>query len=615
MKSSVRMQRQPASALTTMILSLILAVPATMFAETTLEPSPRSFRKADRLLKRMGIDEKIGQVIHIGINASYLNRQSAEFLRLKREITENKVGGIVVFAGPVYETVHLVNRLQALAKHPLLISADFETGVGMRFSDAVNFPWSMALSATGDLELARELGAVTGQEARALGVRHVFAPVLDINNNPLNPVINVRSFGEDPATVAAFGRAFAEGLQSRGVIATAKHFPGHGNTSVDSHRGLPEIPLTLQELEKNELVPFRELVNWGIGSVMVSHISMPELDDERVAPITEPGRGIDPDSQVITGAGTIPATLSRSIVTGLLKEELGFKGLVVTDALDMSGLTIYFLPGESAVRALLAGNDILLKPEDAESAISGIKRAVSEGRLPLSRIDDAVRKQIAWKYELGLFEKRITPLEEIDGIVSSPGSISLARSISEKALTLVKNDNGTLPLAAGSKVAVLCLTNGPDFNRVGLPFVSELSSAGYKVERIVIDDRSTEESTEAAVKRASDAEIIIAAFFSRVRSGSPNSIGIPENGEKAVRAFLAKGKRTMAISFGNPYVLNGFPEISAYVVAYGDMESLQIAAAQKLAGRSDFGGKLPISLNGKFRIGHGISVSPKEDRR
>ncbi|MGI8670035.1 MAG: glycoside hydrolase family 3 protein, partial [Aridibacter sp.] len=346
-------------------------------AQTKFRPSEKDYKNADKLLKKMSLDEKIGQLVHIGINADFINQDSAEFQRLKRQITENKVGGITIFVGGVYETVHLVNRMQEAAKIPLLISADFETGVRMRFSDAVNFPWNMAVAATGNPEFAKRMGMITAREARTMGVQQDFAPVVDVNNNANNPVINVRSFGENPADVARFGIAFVEGLQSGNVLATIKHFPGHGDTAIDSHRGLPVIDYSRERFEQTEFVPFRSLINSGAGSVMISHISMPQLDSEIVKPLKNSIKAEYTEDEVITENTTIPATLSKNIVTGILKNDMKFDGLIVTDAMDMSGLTKYFQQDEAAVRAILAGNDVLIKPASADDTIRGIEEAVN----------------------------------------------------------------------------------------------------------------------------------------------------------------------------------------------------------------------------------------------
>jgi beta-N-acetylhexosaminidase len=241
-------------------------------ASNKFEPSEKSWKFADKMLKKMSVDEKVGQLVHIGINARYYNQDAAEYIELKRQIVDNKLGGIVLFGAPIYESVHLVNRMQEAAKTPLLISLDAETGIGMRFTDVENFPWNMAMAATGNPELARRAGIITGREVRGMGILQVYAPVFDVNNNADNPVINVRSFGENPVEVGRFGVAFMEGIQSQRVIATGKHFPGHGDTNVDSHRGLPIIDVSQQRLDSVELPPFKQAINAGIASIMVAHI-------------------------------------------------------------------------------------------------------------------------------------------------------------------------------------------------------------------------------------------------------------------------------------------------------------------------------------------------------
>ena len=399
----------------------------------------------------MSLDEKIGQMIHIGINADYMNQDSAKFQEFKRQVTENKIGGIIVFVGGVYDTVHFINRMQELADIPLLISADFETGVAMRFPDTINFPWNMAVSATGKPEFARREGALIAKETRALGIQWDFAPDADVNNNADNPVINVRSYGENPQQVGLFAKEFTDGLQSGNVLATAKHFPGHGDTAVDSHRGLPEINFSRERLEKTEFVPFRDLINNGVGSVMISHIAMPQLDNEKVQPLKRSEKAAYTESEVITEASTIPATLSKNIVTNILKNDMKFDGLVVTDAMDMSGLTLYFNQEEAAVRAVLAGNDVLLKPSNGDAPIRGLREAVKAGRITEARIDESVRKILAWKYKLGLEKKQHTPLDSIDKLVASRETQKLSDEIAQNAITLVKNEGNALPLKAGTE--------------------------------------------------------------------------------------------------------------------------------------------------------------------
>ncbi|MDQ6786890.1 MAG: glycoside hydrolase family 3 protein [Acidobacteriota bacterium] len=570
-------------------------------------PTEKAYKWADKQLKKMTVGEKVGQLVHIGINAKYLNQESSEYKELKRQVVENKIGGITVFVGGLYETVQLVNRMQENARIPLLISADFETGVGMRFEETVNFPWNMAIAATGNPDFARREGEIAAREAKALGVRWVFAPDADVNNNADNPVINVRSFGENPIDVARFAAAFTTGLQSQNVLATAKHFPGHGDTAVDSHRGLPIIDLPKSRLEQIELIPFKAVIDAGVGSIMVAHISLPQIDSTEIKPLKQSIKASYTESEVKSENATIPSTLSPKVITGILRNELGYDGLIVTDAMDMSGLTIYFNQDEAAVRAISAGADVILKPASADAAIRGIKEAVASGKISEERLNESVRKVLAWKYQLGLYKQKITPIDQIDTIVSSPQTRELSDEIATNAMTLVKDDNKSLPIAKGKKAVVLCITNGEDRSFVGNSFTGELRRLGLNTERIVIDERSTDKEVQEAIAKAKNAEIVVAGLFGRVRSGAKNSIGLTETGNQVLQAVLKNNPNTINVSFGNPYLLRGFPEMKTYVVAYGDMTSLQQAAARAIMGEIDFKGKLPITV-GSYARGTGIQL-------
>src|SRR5688572_7486882 len=383
------------------------------------EPSSKAVKWANEQLGKMSLEEKIGQLISVGINATFLNQDSDAYRALKHHIENNKVGGIILFRGPVYESVILVNRMQQLARYPLLVSADLEAGAGMRFDDTINFPWNMAVGATGNPEYAKRQGEITAREARALGVHQIFAPVVDVNNNAANPVINVRAYGEDPAEVSRFGAAFTEGAQAAGVIATAKHFPGHGDTAVDSHRGLPEINVARERLNTVEFVPFQATVNAGVGAVMVGHIALPQIDATAVKPLPKniKGKPTDTDEagEIIDEKGSMPATMSP-VLGRILRNDLKFNGMIVTDALSMSGLTIYFTQEEAAVRALESGADMLLKPADVDASFRGVLDAVKSGRITEKRVEESARRIMAAKYDLGLVEQRITPVDSIDRI-------------------------------------------------------------------------------------------------------------------------------------------------------------------------------------------------------
>ncbi|MDQ1590941.1 MAG: beta-N-acetylhexosaminidase [Pyrinomonadaceae bacterium] len=587
-----------------------------VFKPYTRRASREALKWADGELRRMTLEEKIGQLISVGVNATFMNQESDAFKQLRRQVEQNHVGGIILFRGSVYESVHLVNRMQQLARRPLLISADLEAGSGMRFIDTINFPWNMAVGATGNAEYARRMGEMTAREARALGIQQIFAPVVDVNSNAANPVINVRSYGEDPAEVARMAAAFTEGAQRGGVIATAKHFPGHGDTAVDSHRGLPVVNVTRARLDAVELVPFRAAIAAGVGSVMIAHIGLPQLDPTRITPLEGVGkrRPSYADTEVIVENATMPATLSPPVV-GTLRRDLGFDGIIVTDALDMSGLTIYFTPGEAAVRATLAGADMLLKPPDADAAIRGLREAVAAGRLTERRIEESARRLLAAKYDLGLVRQRIAPIEQIDRLVSTEAAVKLSDEIAERAVTLVRDDAGLLPagslsassLAAGERVYILGITNGEDRQWIMNSFTGALG--GRKFDGgTVIDDRSSEKEVDSLLDRAKAAKLIVVAMYGRVRTGQANSGALPEPGMRALKKLLERKVPVVGISFGNPYLLQSFPELKTYMVAYGDMPSLQRAAARALVGEIDVGGKLPISLPSLYARGTGIQL-------
>jgi len=585
----------------------------------TRRPSAEALRWADAELRRMKLEEKVGQLISVGVNARFLNQEGDEYKALRRQVEQNHVGGIILFRGPVYESVHLVNRMQQHARLPLLISADLEAGVGMRFEDTINFPWNMAVGATGDPAFARRQGELTARESRALGVQQVFAPVVDVNNNAANPVINVRSYGEDPGEVGRFGAAFAEGLQAHGVIATAKHFPGHGDTAVDSHRGLPVISYKRERLEQTELVPFRAAVRAGVGAVMIAHIGLPELDPTEVKPLPRSAvvrpAYVEEGGEVVVENAYVPATLSRAVVTDLLRRDLAFDGMVVTDALDMSGLTIYFQQDEAAVRAVLAGADLLLKPADPDAAARGLIGAVRSGRLTEKRIEESARRVLAAKYDLGLVRSRLTPLEQIDRLVSTPEALRLADEIGARAITLVRDDanllrreDGSAGLRPDAKLFNLAMTNGEDRLFIANAFARQLARLGRRAETAVLDARSTDAEVRAALDRAAQADVVVVSMYGRVLTGAAHSVGVPAQGAAALNALIERGAPVVGISFGNPYLLASFPKLKTYVVAYGDMPSLQRAAARAVAGQADITGRLPISLPGLYPRGTGIQL-------
>jgi beta-N-acetylhexosaminidase len=605
----------------TLLLAPFRAVAAVhSFPSYSRRPSKDALKWADAELKKMSLDEKIGQLISIGVNATFLNRESDAYKALRRQVEENHVGGIILFGSPVYESAILVNRMQQHARRPLLISADLERGAGMRFYDTSDFGWVMAVGATGNPDYARRMGEITGLEARALGIQQILAPVVDVNNNAQNPVINVRSFGEDPVEVGRFSAAFIKGAQDKGVLATAKHFPGHGNTAIDSHRGLPALDFSLSDLKSLELVPFRASIDAGVGSVMVAHIGVPKIDPTQIAPLPKKGdtKPSYADKEVIVENATLPATLSPAL-TGLLRSELGFDGIIVTDAMDMSGLTIYFRQDEAAVRAVLAGADMLLKPEGADASLPlrGLREAVRAGRITEKRIEESARRILAAKYDLGLVKQRLTPIDEIDRAVSTREAQQLAREIAERAVTLVRNDARLLPLnnlRPDARIFNLVITNGDDRLYIANSFVAAMARSGRRLETVVLDERSSEADVQKALERAAGADLVIGSLYGRVRTGQSSSIGLPESGVRALNTLLGRNAPVVGISFGNPYLLQSFPTMKTYMVAYGDMPALQQASARALLGETDITGRLPITLPALYARGTGIQLKAVEKR-
>ena len=516
----------------------------------------------------MTLDEKIGQLFAVRGYGVFMSESSPRYAELRDQVARDGVGGICWFASNVYETAELTRRLQREAKVPMLISADLESGMGMRFFDTTFWPPAMAVAATGDPSLAEQEGRVVAREARALGVNHILAPVADVNVDPDNPVINARSFGEDPADVARFVAAFVRGVQSEHVLATAKHFPGHGDTHVDSHLSMPTINASRERLEQVELVPFRAAIAAGVKSVMIGHLFVPALDP-----------------------ASLPATISHSIIEGVLRKELGYDGLVVSDAFDMGGITEHFDAGEAAVRAIEAGEDQVLLPANVDAAIAGVKAAVRSGRLTEARIDQSVRRILEAKAFVG---STIADPDEIFRVVDAKEHRDVAAEIARRAVTLVRAEPGALPLRGDKRVALVIVTDGWDAVNPLADFERELKPA----QTITIDPRTRDDQLPKI-----DADVIIAAFTLRARSGA-GAIALPAAARKLLETV--DGRNVIGIAFGTPYLLREMPRIGTYLVAYGPQPVLQHATLAALRGEAPFTGRLPVTIPGFYQRGHGI---------
>jgi beta-N-acetylhexosaminidase len=550
-------------------------------------------------------EEKVGQLFVVVARGAFHNESSPEFRALLHQVRDNHVGGIHWASGSeVFETAFLTRRLQAAAKIPLLFSADLEAGPGMRLNDTTYWPWPMAVAATGDPELARREGEIVAEESRAIGLNQIYAPVADVNVNPDNPVINVRSFGEDPREVARFVAAFVTGVQSRGVIATVKHFPGHGDTAIDSHRSLPVLNASRERLEQVELVPFRAAIAAGVGAVMTAHLAVPALD-ATPAPPREEGLSENPymhDPAEITANATLPASLSPALINGLLRGELKFQGLVVTDALDMGGLVEHFDPPEAAIRAVLAGNDQVLKSTNTEAAMAGVRRAAESGRIPAARLEESLRRILSAKARVG------APSPDFDRIfrlVDNPEHRAVCEEISRRSITLVREASGALPLEAGLRVVHIIASDGGQ-GKVGEDISRELAARlRNPPEVFVLDPRTDPNVAETAVQAAGQADAVVLSLFVRFQSGR-GTLALSDPPRGIVGRIAAASKRTVAVSFGTPYLLRELPELPTYIAAYGGQSDIQVAAARALFGEAAITGRLPVTIPGLAARGTGI---------
>jgi beta-N-acetylhexosaminidase len=565
-------------------------------------------------MKKLTADEKVGQLIIPSFESNFLSTDSDTFDALSRLVREYHVGGFHVFGGsipapsvllnPGYGTVtlgqpfsaaFLINRLQALSAVPLLNSADFETGVGFRIFGATIFPRQMAMGAIGGAEaarLVREEARITGIESRALGVHVNFAPVADVNNNPRNPVINIRSYGEDPARVAALVGAYVAGARDGRMIATIKHFPGHGDTDVDSHLGLPVVAFDRTRLEQVELVPFRNGIAQGAAAVMAAHIVLPALDP---APST-------------------PATFSRVILQDLLRREMGFGGLVYTDSMSMDAVARMLPPGDAAVRAVLAGADQVLHSPDPAAAYNAIKAAVADGRVTPAQLDASVERVLRAKASLGLHLERAIDLDAVPEKVGGRAHQAVAQEAFARALTLVKDDRRQVPLSVGRATPVLYLSilDYPSGWQIAAPsrtFIPELKKRWPQVTAIELSDHTPRAELDLVRALVPRYGAVVASVFVRAASGSgrldlvPDLVGLLKD--------LARITDRTAIPFvtcffGNPYTASFVPELPAMLLTYDFYDQPERAAVRALAGEAPIAGKLPITLSPQLRAGHGL---------
>ncbi len=594
-------------------LALLLVTCSASSPAAPPEPDRKAAAWVRRTLAKMMLDEKVAQLVIPGLSGVYTPTDSDASEKLERLVRERRVGGFHVFGGgealppallnPVYGTTGgraikgealaiatLLNRLQRASALPLLFTADFEGGAGFIVAGATRLPRAMALGATRDPGLAERAGQLGAGEGRALGVHVDFYPVVDVNVNPMNPVINIRSFGEDPELVARMATAYMRGIQQGGMLATAKHFPGHGDTATDTHLDLALVEHPRARLDAVELVPFRAAIAAGIDAVMSSHIRLPALD---------PTEGL-------------PATLSRPILTGLLRQELGFSGLVFTDSMSMHAISRRFTPERAAAMAVHAGADIVLDSPDPEAALRGIREAVERGEIPREQLDRSVERILKAKARVGLHRARSVDVEAVPGAVGGRAREAVAAEVAARAITLLKDERGQLPLRLPQEARVLLLSivdyaSGWREAAPGRVLIPELRKRFPGVTAVEVTDRTTASELDLLRALARDADAVVAATFTRAAEYS-GRIGLAP-AQQALLEGLARDdarRPLVTVALGSPYAGELVAKLPAVLVTYELGDAPEAAAVRAICGEAPIGGRLPVSLPGLFAAGHGL---------
>ena len=547
-------------------------------------------------LAHMTLRDKVAQMVWPQLYGDYVAADAPAWRRLSSLVREQHVGGLIMSIGSPLEIAAKLNALQSMSDLPLLVSADLEAGAGFRarggyflpnaidLGGAVWFPPEMALGATGDTMLAREQGRATAAEGRAIGINIDFSPVLDVNNNPANPVINTRSFGETPESVAAMGVAYMHGIEAGGMIPTGKHFPGHGDTGVNSHLALPVVNASRARLDTVELVPFRAAIDAGVGAIMTFHGAMPSLDSSGV-----------------------PGTLSSKVLTGLLRDQLHFNGLIVTDAMDMRGVLDLFGAPEAMQRAVAAGADVLLMPADVPHAIDAVVQGVGSGRYSEARITESARRILALKWRLGLERRRLADLDSARAIVGDSSHQALAAQIAQRAVTLVKDSLDQVPLGRlshGARVLSVTFAHRSDLG-AGVTFDAELRRTfpSLRSEFVSADDALPDYWRLLTVVDSADV-VVVSSYLAA--GSAVSDLSAPQGFVQFVNELVLRGAHPVVVALGNPYLLQQVSEVPAYLIAWSGAPVSQRAAARALVGAAPIGGRLPISIPPLAAVGAGL---------
>jgi beta-N-acetylhexosaminidase len=557
-------------------------VPAAAPQPEPFRPEARAAPNVDDLLGSLSVRDKIAQLVMPWIPGTYSAYDADAFARMETWVDSLHVGGLIVSVGSPLDIAAKLNRLQERSALPLLIASDLEGGTSIRFNGGTPLPPNMGVAATGSDSAAYQMGRITALEARAVGVHLAFAPVADVNNNPDNPIINTRSFGEDPAAVGRLVAAEVRGLQDHGMLATAKHFPGHGDTGTDSHLSLPVIASDWRRLDSVELVPFRRAIQAGVKVVMSAHIALPAIDPGRLR----------------------PGTVAPGVLTGILRDSLAFDGLVVTDALDMGGITNEY-GADASVRAFLAGADLLLQPADAAGAIAAMEAAVARGEITPERLDRSVRRVLQSKLDLGLFTRRTVSLDSLPANVGSARFLEEARAIAARSVVMVKDVNGTVHDLRRTRPPITLVTFGEEDNRtVGLALAAELRRLGFAPAVVRLWPGSGAASYDSAAAALARRPVALFVTADKPTAWRGN-IGLPERLSSLIGGS-ARSRPTILVSLGNPYLIARLPEVGSYLIGWRSNPVTEEAVARALAGVAPITGTLPISIPPLYARGWGV---------
>jgi beta-N-acetylhexosaminidase len=593
-------------------------------ATTAPGPAASSVAWADSVLATLSLRDKAAQMVWPWVLGDYTATDDPAYQRVAGFERDQHVGGVIISVGSPTEIASKLNALQQASALPLLVGADLETGAAFRarggyflpnaidLGGATYFPYQMGIGATRDTAIAYQLGRVTAREARALGIHVAFAPVLDVNNNPKNPVISLRSFGENPHLVAQLGTAVVRGIQENGMLATGKHFPGHGDTEQNSHLELARVNASAARLDSVELVPFRAAIRAGVRGIMTFHGSLPGLD-----------------------TSSLPATLNPHIMTDLLRGRLGFEGMIFTDALDMNGVLGKMSMAEVTQRAVGAGADVLLMPTDIAGAIDAVVDGVHRGLFAESRIDASVRKLLVAKQEMGLARQRLVDLQALRSIVGDSADVALARLAAERAITLVKDSLDLVPAGRLPRTArVVSITIAPRTDLgAGVAFNAEISRLFPALRSLTLSTEQVFDATAAAAapgragqppvyvaspqprlvpalvenaqRAAQGADLVVVSSYFGA-SSSTSRLAAPEGMAALLDGLQQAGARVVLATFSNPYIASELPATSSYLIAWGGSPLTQRAAARALLGLAPISGQLPITIPSVAPYGAGL---------